>query len=210
MTQDVERPLTEAQQGHRHLERLVMLSDGVFAIAITLSAIEIKPETGGEGSLWQAWSLPLLVYFLSFFLIGLIWLVHRRIMAWLSHIDGPGTLINMVLLSLVALVPVVVRFALTYPQREGAFLVYALGFSVLYLGLAVLWGYLAFVARLAVHASRSAALQLLAKLCFAVAVFLGVAMFQLGWMVGAVLCVLLALPLRWLAWRHGREAATGS
>src|ERR1700744_1179314 len=121
---DRERPLAN-HQGQRHLERLVMLSDGIFAIAITLSAIEIKPETTGSGSLWQAWSLPLLIYFLSFFLIGLIWLVHRRIVAWLSHIAPIGTIINMALLSLVALVPVVVRFALTYPQREGAFLVYA-------------------------------------------------------------------------------------
>jgi uncharacterized membrane protein len=204
---DRERPLAD-HQGQRHLERLVMLSDGIFAIAITLSAIEIKPETTGSGSLWQAWSLPLLIYFLSFFLIGLIWLVHRRIVAWLSHIDPIGTIINMALLSLVALVPVVVRFALTYPQREGAFLVYALAFAVLYLGLAVLWGYLAFVARLAVHASPAQARQLLAKLCFAVAVFTAGAMFQLGWMIAAVLCVLMALPLRWLAWRHGRAAPT--
>src|SRR5215475_871909 len=86
--------------GQRHLERLVMLSDGIFAIAITLSAIEIKPESGEDGSLWHAWSTPLLIYFLSFFLIGLIWLVHRRIVAWLSHIDAPGTIINMMLLSL--------------------------------------------------------------------------------------------------------------
>lgn len=203
MTQDVDRPHVH-HLGQRHLERLVMLSDGIFAIAITLSAIEIKPESGEDGSLWHAWSTPLLIYFLSFFLIGLIWLVHRRIVAWLSHIDAPGTIINMMLLSLVALVPVVVRFALTYPQREGAFLVYALAFAVLYLGLAMLWGYLAFVAKLASHATPAEARQLLAKLCFAVAVFVAAAMFQLGWMVAAGLCVLLALPLRWLAWRQGR------
>jgi uncharacterized membrane protein len=208
MTQDVERPSADPQ-GQRHLERLVMLSDGVFAIAITLSALEIKPEIGG-GSLWQTWASPLLIYFVSFFLIGLIWLLHRRIVACLSHIDGPGTIINMVLLSLVALAPVVVRFALTYPKREDAFLAYALAFVALYLGLAVLWGYLAFVAKLAIHASRSAALQLMAKLCFVVMVFLAVTLFVLGLKVAAVICVLSALPLRWLDWRHGRGApATG-
>lgn len=206
MTQEVEQAAGGQHQGRRHLERLVMLSDGVFAIAITLSAIEIKPE-GGEGiSLWQAWAPPLFIYFLSFFLIGVIWLVHRRIVAWLNHIDGPGTAINMVLLSLVALVPVVVRFALTYPQREGAFLVYALGFAVLALVLAVLWGHLAFVARLATHASRADAMQLLAKLGFMAMFFLAAALFLVGWTTAAVACVVLALPLRWLAWWSGKPA----
>jgi uncharacterized membrane protein len=206
MTQDVDQVQDHQHQGRRHLERLVMLSDGVFAIAITLSAIEIKPEAREGVSLWQAWAPPLFIYFLSFFLIGVLWLVHRRIVAWLNHIDGPGTAINMVLLSLVALVPVMVRFALTYPRREEGFLVYALAFVVLALVLAVLWGYLAFVARLAPHASRSDAVQLLAKLGFVAMFFLAAALFLLGWTAAAIACVVLALPLRWLAWRSGKPA----
>jgi len=188
----------------RHFDRLVMLSDGVFAIALTLSAVELHPEGPHGQGLLQMWAKPLAVYFLSFFLIGVVWLRHRRTLAHLYRVDGLVTATTLVLLSLVALVPVVVRFALTYPQREGAFLVYALAFAVLYLGLAMLWGYLAFVAKLASHATPAEARQLLAKLCFAVAVFVAAAMFQLGWMVAAGLCVLLALPLRWLAWRQGR------
>lgn len=184
-----------------------MLSDGIFAIAITLSAIELKPGSGPGLSLWQAWAPSLFIYFLSFLLIGVIWLVHRRIVAWLNHIDGPGTAINMALLSLVALVPVVVRFALTYPQREQGFLVYALAFAILALVLAVLWGYLAFVARLATHASRGDALQLLAKLGFVAFFFLAAALFLVGWTVTAIACVVLALPLRWLAWRSGKAAS---
>jgi uncharacterized membrane protein len=203
MTQDVERP--RHHLGMRHLERLVMLSDGVFAIAITLSALEIKPEPGGDVSMWQAWALPLSVYFLSFMLIGVVWLVHRRIVAWLNHVDGPATVLNMVLLSQVALVPVVVRFAVTHPK--GGFLVYFVGFTALYLAQALLWGYLAFVARLAVHASAAEARQLMAKLCFAVALFAAAALYAVGWTVAAVACVVAALPLRWLAWRHGRAAA---
>jgi len=206
MTQDRERPAHHL--GLRHMERLVMLSDGVFAIAMTLSALEIKPEPGGDVTMWQAWSLPLAVYFLSFLLIGVVWFVHRRIVAWLSHVDGPGTVLNMVLLSLVALVPVVVHFAVTHPQ--GGFLAYFLGFTALYVAQALLWGYLAFVARLAVHATPAEARQLMAKLCFAVALFAAAALYQVGWILAAVACVVAALPLRWLAWRHGRQAATGA
>ncbi|GAB1595623.1 TMEM175 family protein [Lysobacter claricitrinus] len=197
MTLDVAR-----QTALKHLERLVMLSDGVFAIAITLSAIEIHAEPRAGESLWQAWGPALLVYFLSFFLIGLVWLVHRRIVSFLRDIDGVGTVINMVLLSLVALVPVVVRFALTHPTQQGALLVYALAFAALYAMMAVLWGYAAFVARLTLDVSRPVAVGMLCKLCFAVAVFTGATMYQLGFLVAAVLCVLTALPLRWMAWRQ--------
>lgn len=200
MTQESEHP--SHHEGRRHLERLVMLSDGVFAIAITLSALEIKPELGEGVSLWQAWSMPLLVYFLSFMLIGAIWLVHRRIVAWLSHTDGPATVINMVLLSLVALVPVVLRYAVTHPQRDGGFMAYSLLFIAVYLTMAILLAYLIFVAKLAVHAPSGDAQRLLAKLCFAVAIFSAAALYQQGWLVAAIICVVIALPLRWLAWRR--------
>lgn len=59
--------------------------------------------------------MPLTVYFLSFILTGVIWISHRCIVAHLRDIDGIGTGINLVLFSLVALTPVVIRFALSDP-----------------------------------------------------------------------------------------------
>lgn len=207
MTQGTQAPVAEGLAAQKHLERLVMLSDGIFAIAITLSAIEIRPEAGEGSTLWQAWAPSLFIYFLSFFLIGVIWMAHRLIVSHLRDIDGPGTIINMVLLSLVALMPVVVRFALTHSEAQGSYLVYALAFSVLYAGLAALWGYVAFRGRLTTHISASATRELLYKLCFAVAFFTGVAAYQLGSLVGTAICALVALPLRWLARRQGQSPA---
>ena len=140
-------------EGHhvhqRHLDRLVMLSDGIFAIAITLSAIEIRPELKPGQSLWQAWSGPLTIYFLSFLLIGVIWIGHRRIVSHLRDIDGIGTAINLLLLSLVALMPVVIRFALDDASQEWGFVVYAVAIAVTFACMAALWFHVAFVARLA-------------------------------------------------------------
>lgn len=149
MNNRVEEPVLDRHVGQRHLDRLVMLSDGVFAIAITLSAVEIRPELKPGQTLWQAWSTPLLVYFLSFMMIGLIWFSHRRIVAHLRDIDAVGTAINLILLSLVALAPVMIRFSLIEAAGNQGLLVYSLGLTVIFLCMAALWFYLAFVARLA-------------------------------------------------------------
>lgn len=145
----VEEPVEARHVGQRHLDRLVLLSDGIFAIAITLSAIEIKPELKPGQSLWQAWSMPLAVYFLSFILIGVIWVSHRRVVAHLRDIDGIGTAINLVLLSLVALMPVVIRFSLAETAQDEAFLVYAVAVTATFTCMAILWAYVAFMAHLA-------------------------------------------------------------
>lgn len=208
MTQDVEQPIIDRQAGQRHLERLVMLSDGIFAIAITLSAIEIRPEQQDGASLWQAWAVPLAIYFLSFFLIGQVWMVHRRIVSHLRDIDGPGTVINMLLLSLVALVPVVVRFTITHPSQGQAVIVYALSFVITYGCMALLWAYVAFIARLAPELPRAAARELLFKLVFAVVLCAAAMLYLLGSLVGACVFGLAAAGVRWLAWRQGRRAAT--
>jgi uncharacterized membrane protein len=75
------QPLHQVKEHHvhqRHFDRLVMLSDGVFAIAMTLSAVELKPTVSPGESLIQAWTLPLAVYFLSFFLVGSVWTAPSR------------------------------------------------------------------------------------------------------------------------------------
>lgn len=149
MNSRIKEPVIDRTVGQRHLDRLVMLSDGIFAIAITLSAIEIRPELKPDQSLWRAWSGPLTVYFLSFLLIGVIWVGHRRIVSHLRDIDGIGTAINLLLLSLVALMPVVIRFSLTDAAQDLGFVVYAVAIAATFACMAALWVYVAFIARLA-------------------------------------------------------------
>lgn len=108
-----EQPVREHHVHQRHFDRLVMLADGVFAIALTLSAVELRPEAKPGQSLLEVWGVPLLVYFLSFYLIAGVWYQHRRAMAQLRRIDAPLTVLTMLLLSLVALVPVLIRNMIT-------------------------------------------------------------------------------------------------
>lgn len=160
----VQEPISDHHVGQRHLDRMVMLSDGVFAIAITLSALEIRPpEAAATASLWQAWSAPLLVYFLSFLLIGIIWFHHRRIVAHLRDVDGVGTAINLALLSIVALMPMVTRYVIEVTHGKGV-LVYIAAIVATFGCTAILWIYLAFVARLAPDVPRARAVRWLLEI----------------------------------------------
>ncbi len=96
----------------RHFDRLVMLSDGVFAISMTLSAVELRPDPKPGECLLHAWIAPLLTYFVTFAIISAIWTRHRRALAHLRYVDTPMTVITLLLLSLIALMPVVIRVLL--------------------------------------------------------------------------------------------------
>lgn len=114
MEQNSAPPVREHHVHQRHFDRLVMLSDGVFAIALTLSAVELRPEAKPGQSMLEVWGVPLVVYFLSFYLIAGVWHQHRRAMAQLRRIDTPLTVFTMLLLSFVALVPVLIRNMITH------------------------------------------------------------------------------------------------
>jgi uncharacterized membrane protein len=72
--------LTYNQVAGRRLDRIAALSDGVFAIAMTLIVLEIRvPDPGpirSEQDLWNAvvgLAPRLVTYFLSFLTLGIFW-----------------------------------------------------------------------------------------------------------------------------------------
>lgn len=93
------------------LERMILFSDAVFAIVITLMAIEIQiPET----EVLTAESLPktllhlipvILAYMVSFVFIGTIWYQHLKIFSLLKDYDLGLVVRNLVLLFFVGLFP---------------------------------------------------------------------------------------------------------
>ena len=89
--------------------RLEAFSDGVFAIAITLLVIEIRPPTPAEGeslarALWEQWP-HYLGYFLSFLVLGVMWLNHHRIFEPAVRVDGIVLVLNLNLLLWAVLIP---------------------------------------------------------------------------------------------------------
>ena len=94
------------------LERLILFSDAVFAIAITLLVIEIKipefHENVSDKALLQSLAhlLPKFLGFLiSFMMIGLYWTVHHRMFGFVTNYTPKLLVLNLAFLFFVALMP---------------------------------------------------------------------------------------------------------
>lgn len=127
-------------------DRLVFFSDAVMAIAITLMALEIRlPEIEPTlisvelpGAL-RALSPRLFVYFLSFTVIGVYWVLHHRLFRLIHNYDGRLLVLNLLYLMFVALVPASTNALGTYPNEAITVQLYAV--SVALMGLAQFAGW---------------------------------------------------------------------
>ena len=109
------------------LERMILFSDAVFAIAITLLVIEIKiPDEHidvSDNSLLRSLGhlIPKFIgFFISFMLIGIYWTVHHRMFGFVTSYNRKLLLLNLIFLFFVALMPFSTGF---YSEYAGPDLV---------------------------------------------------------------------------------------
>jgi uncharacterized membrane protein len=136
---------------HRHwFDRLIMLSDGVFAIAITLLAFNLHgPKTWNTvADIWAVLSPQLDAYALSFVVISVYWLAHRRFFSMIVTVDAPITVINLVMLALVALVPTATELGDGKGPHQASMMIYSALVVAIGVSAATIWGYAALVADL--------------------------------------------------------------
>ncbi|MBO0749637.1 MAG: DUF1211 domain-containing protein [Porphyrobacter sp.] len=127
----------------RHaFDRLIMLSDGIFAIATTLAALEIRLPPGitdplsALAAMWR----PLLAYAISFGVIGVLWASSRDLFARLARVTRPITVLTLTFLCLVALIPVGVG-GIAQSSATAGFRIYAATMTIAGALNAALWAY---------------------------------------------------------------------
>ena len=138
---------------HRHgFDRLIMLSDGVFAIAMTLLALNFQiADTDAAGplsKLWAALAPQIDAYALSFVVISIYWLAHKRFLTMIVTVDAPVTVINLVMLGLVALLPAATKLAHQPGPLADHMIIYGGLVVAIAISLASFWAYAALVANL--------------------------------------------------------------
>jgi len=161
------------------LERLIFFSDAVFAIVITLLALDIRlpaaathlNDAGVMNSLIAI--IPkFLAYFLSFFIIGSYWAGHHRQFNLIKRYDRRLLWLNLMLLSFIGLVPFATSLISEHGNTAGT-VFYAAVMAIVGLLSASMWIYAASKSRLLDHAIEPARWwRLLVRVLIAPAVFL--------------------------------------
>lgn len=125
------------------LERMILFSDAIFAIAITLMVIDIKwPEIPGDlksiniGKLLAPTILQFTVFTISFFLVGRAWKLHLRLCRQLKSYNQGLLNLNLLYLFFIVIFPFTasgilahIRNGFAYPYLFYVFNVAGVGVS---------------------------------------------------------------------------------
>jgi uncharacterized membrane protein len=114
------------------LERVIGLSDGIFAFSMTLLAVNVDfPHLASNTDPAQVtaavWELApqIAIYATSFLLVAMYWQVHRRTFRFIKRNDAPLTWLNLLQLMFVAFLPVATGLFDTYNNVTAVVVLYA-------------------------------------------------------------------------------------
>ena len=131
--------------------RLEAFSDGVFAVAITLLALNLTVAGPGSGRDYPSLTDQLhahwpafLAYLISFFMIGIVWVNHHVLVRAIISVDRTLLFLNLVLLLFVVLIPFATATVADYLTKNtwdanvamalygGVFLGMSIGFGAIF------------------------------------------------------------------------------
>ncbi len=125
-------------------ERINALSDGVFAIVITLLAFEIRVSEVSAVELTNALLriVPtVLSYIVSFVVLGIYWVGHHNMFMHIKRHDRTLLWLNILFLLVVAAMPFPARLIVEYRDSQVAAVVYAAMLILAGLALDLVWWY---------------------------------------------------------------------
>ena len=164
----------------RSLDRLAALSDGIFAVAMTLLVLDLRVPAreahGSETALWHALTglgPQFLTYFMSFLTLGIFWLGQQAQLSQFERGDRRLAWIHVAFLCAVALMPFSTSLLAEFVRERLALAVYWANLAALG---ALLYASIAYAERMrfldqdeavALHKRRIVGYQLVYAVCFA-------------------------------------------
>lgn len=134
------------------LERMILFSDAVFAIAITLLIIELKvPDLQMKGNpsasaaLDEAFNhtfFEILGFLLSFAVIGQFWVSHHKLFGFVNDFDNGLLWLNLHTLFWIVLAPFSSAMNSKYAGIDGVWMWYSFNMFMISLSLYFLWRYI--------------------------------------------------------------------
>jgi uncharacterized membrane protein len=136
------------QVAGKSAERLAALSDGIFAVAMTLLVLDLRlPATQAiqsERTLWHvlvALSPRLLAYLMSFLTLGIFWIGQQTQLNHLAHSDRDLSWIHLAFLFAVTITPFSTMLLAEFITFRLALLLYWSNIALLGALLYASWGY---------------------------------------------------------------------
>ena len=130
------------------LERIILFSDAVFAIAITLLVLEIKvPEIEGHTDIDLLNTLLHLTpkfigFFVSFFVIGQNWVVHHKLFGFVKGYNGTLLWLNLFFLLSIVLMPFSTALYSENVRINLSFIIYCINVAASGVFNFMLWKYI--------------------------------------------------------------------
>jgi uncharacterized membrane protein len=140
-------PATDPGESSYNRDRVIALSDGIFAIAITLLVLEIVPDiadtvTGSAlvDELLDMWP-ALMAYFLSFLVIGRFWDSHRTVFRYIHLVDARVVWTNLLVVLWITLIPATAALLGSHWEEPAALILYAVNLLLVVASYWGLWRY---------------------------------------------------------------------
>lgn len=131
----------------RSLDRIIALSDAVFAFSLTLQAVDLvvpdlKPGEISEISRQLLGEWPRFLYFLlTFFITSAFWFSHHRNFRFIRRYDDILMKLNLYYLLFIILMPFTTKLLNEYGQIQISVIIAALSYAIPGLILSGMWHY---------------------------------------------------------------------
>ena len=126
----VESPLDGVQARLRSPDRVMALSDGVFAIILTILVLELKvpPSLSRESlrGLFEELRPTLIAWVISFLIAGMYWVAHRDLFARVRFVNRDLVWLNLLFLLPASIIPFAASVLGEYPAEPAAIYLYGI------------------------------------------------------------------------------------